>query len=149
MIFASANITRNEIPSVKTIGDGAPVDCLLDKFPQQFDVMYETTTCILSQQGNASRSVSAASAISRPGSIRQSRAAIFRDTTTRISDRSWSPTLHLVPKEHNGWRPCGNYRTMKCRNIPDVYPVRHIPDYLHLSFRCALFPAKVMPPPPP
>ena len=136
-------MARNEIPSVKNIG-GSPVDCLLDKFPQQFDVMYNTT-CILSQ-GNACRSISTAS-LSRPGSDRQSRVRdILWDTTTHISDGVLSPNQHLVPKKHNGWRPCGNYRTLNSRHIPDGYPVQHIPDYLYLSFRCALFPATVLPP---
>jgi hypothetical protein len=85
--YAPANMARNEIPSVKTIDGGAPVDCLLDYFPQQYDVMYNTTTCFLSKQGNECRSLSTASSTSRPGSNRQSRVrAIFWDTTTHISD---------------------------------------------------------------
>jgi len=70
--------------------------------------MYDTTACILSQQGNACRSLSTASSISRLGSNRQSRVrAILWDTTKHNSDESWSPKLHLVPKKHNGWPPCG------------------------------------------
>ena len=99
--YAPANTARNEIPSVKTIDGGAPVDCLIDYFQQQYDVMYNTTTCILSQQDNACRSLSTASSISRPDSNCQSLAILWY-TTTHISDESWSPNIHLVPKKHNG-----------------------------------------------
>jgi len=145
--YAPAIMARNEIPSVKTIDGGAPVECLLDQFPQQYDIMYDTTTCILSQQGNACRNLSSASSISRLGSNRQSRVrAILWDTTKHNSDESWSPKLHLVPKKHNGWSPCGNYRTLNSRNIPDGCPVRHIAYYLYLSLRCACFQLKLCPP---
>jgi hypothetical protein len=47
--------------------------------------------------------------------------------------------LHIVPKKDNGWRPCGDYRALNSRTIPDRYPVRHIHDYSHQLSGCRVF----------
>ncbi|CAG9101291.1 unnamed protein product [Plutella xylostella] len=59
--------------------------------------------------------------------------------TARPSESSWSSPLHLAPKKDNGWRPCGDYRALNARTIPDKYPVRHIHDFSHSISGCRVF----------
>jgi hypothetical protein len=51
----------------------------------------------------------------------------------------WASTLHMVLKQGEEWRPCGDYRAINARTCPDQYPVPHIQDFAQALHGATLF----------
>lgn len=64
---------------------------------------------------------------------------MLKNGTARPSESAWASPLHLAPKKNDGWRPCGDYRMLNARTVPDRYPIRHIQDFTHNISGCHVF----------
>ncbi|CAK1589812.1 unnamed protein product [Parnassius mnemosyne] len=64
---------------------------------------------------------------------------MLKNGTARRSESSWSSALHLMRKKDDGWRPCGDYRSLNARTIPDRYPLRNIQDFAHQLAGCNIY----------
>ena len=55
------------------------------------------------------------------------------------SKSSWCSPLHLVQKKTGDWRPCGDYRALNAKTIPDCYSLPFLTDCNHMLFGCKFF----------
>jgi hypothetical protein len=78
--------------------------------------------------------------LTRPAGIAKAEFdAMLLDGTPCRSEGFWSSALHIIHQKENGWRPCGDYRALNHRTIPDRYPVQHIHDYSRQLFSSSVF----------
>lgn len=58
-------------------------------------------------------------------------ASLIAEGILRSSSSSWSSPLHLVPKIDGNYTPCGNYRVLNTRTVPNKYLVPNIENFCH------------------
>ena len=47
----------------------------------------------------------------------------------RRSSSPWASPLDIVKKPDGSWRPCGDYRCLNTRTVPDRYPLPNLADF--------------------
>ena len=67
--------------------------------------------------------------------------AMIKQRVMRPSKSPWASPLHVVSKKDGSLRPCGDYRALNARTIPDRYSPPHIKDFTqHLMLGKRIFP---------
>jgi hypothetical protein len=126
------------ISSVRTTTDNSAYHRLLREYP---DVTRPAGKPLTPKHSTVHhiRTTSGPPVSSRPRRLDPQRLQIARKEfddmlqsgTARRSESAWASPLHLAHKKNDGWRPCGDYRALNARTIPDSYPVRHIQDFAY------------------
>lgn len=143
-LVASASVC----PQIKVISGNSPYHSLLEEYPDiirpagdpvERKCKHQTQHFIKTTPGPPVFARPRRLAPDRLKIARREFEDMVRTGVARRSESPWSSPLHLVPKKDNSWRPCGDYRALNARTIPDRYPVRHIADFSHNLFNCKVF----------
>lgn len=134
------------LPSIKALSQSTPFHSVLAEFPELVrpagtprEIKHHTMHYIKTSPGPP---LSCRPRRLAPDRLKIAKAefdTMIQEGIARRSDGPWSSPLHLVPKKTDGWRPCGDYRSLNARTIPDSYPVRHIQDFTHHIRGCNIF----------
>ena len=134
-------------PSVQAIaGKSAFHDLLRDEFPELTkpacvprDIKHSTEHHIKTTEGPPSFARPRRLDTERLETAKAAFDQMIADGTCRPSESPWASPLHMVPKKDGSWRPCGDYRALNSRTIPDRYPVRPLQDFTRNLAGCTVF----------
>ncbi|KAL1114986.1 hypothetical protein AAG570_007809 [Ranatra chinensis] len=121
-------------PTIHTIPGHGPYDHILREFPTVtrppalMDKVRHSVTHTIETKGQPVAAKPRRLTPDRYNIAREEFRRMMEDGICRPSKSAWASLLHIVTKPDGGIRPCGDYRQLNDRTLPDRYCVPNVGD---------------------